>query len=419
MALDSFKVKEIKKKENNGIKDNNRIEQQKLRQLVDSLSSMDIDQKWIKKNETKEFSFSSKNASEQQDDEIKSVVREMDKVSSFGKVDKQKNDLNKNNDIYKEWDELIDYWSQEKEKINKQDKTDIELLKASEESHAKEKENLNKEENKIEENVLQDNSILIKELNDRIDKKYNRLILELSNLYNSEVINKEADILKNDLQSLMKVKDQSLEDLKKVDDELNNIISKFSRLSQKSEGTKKTDNFKIIQQEKQLKELSNYQVKLQNSYGKFWFASMTNQEKDEYIKLYASAHNVSRDSVEKQIDDSIAKAYNKTIVNKEKNTDHQTLEKQETPFKGESENTIKFNGKKALETLKLIYASLSTATKEQIEEFSYLYNSLSSIAKYKPTNIKEEQEKLNQLFDVTDRINQLQASLNNTSSRSR
>jgi len=205
------------------------------------------------------------------------------------------------------------------------------------------------------------------------------------------------------------------------------LISRFAKLSQKADEIKTTDDFRINQQQKQLNFLRDYQNQLERNYGKYWFGKMSEQEKEQYITLYTAAHNVPREVVEKQIEDSIAIAYNEIVSSTKQSSEQQqeapvvqdSQPQQEQQFKGNYENMIRFNGRQALETLKQIHSGLQSATPEQVAEFNYLYSALSSLSKTKPTNYEEEQQKLTQLYDLTDRIDQLQGSMSNSNGKSR
>lgn len=213
-----------------------------------------------------------------------------------------------------------------------------------------EKEN-NKQSDKLQKEKAVDNSVLIEELSNKIDKKYNQLLSQLSNSYNSEVINQEVNIIRSDLQSLIDVKERSLEELKKVDSALNSLISRFDKLSQKANEIKETDNFR---KQPQTQDVT------------------------------------------------------------------QNIQAEHQQFKGEYSNIIDFNIRTGVEQLKQIKSILKTGTtKEQFDEFSYLYNALAQLYKSKPTNQEEEQQKLTQSYDITERIEQFQKSLSNTSAKSR
>ena len=277
--------------------------------------------------------------------------------------------------------------------------------------------------------IIDDNSALIEELGHKIDKKYKRLIAELSNLYSNEVLDQEANNIMSDLQSLIDIKDRSLEELKRVDATLNNIITRFVKLSQKAQEAKASADFHVNQQIAQMRKLEDYQIHLQKNYGKYWFNEMTSHEKETYIELYASAHEVSRESVEKQITDSIRKA-NSEITEEKKQREQQQasnattqIEPKEQPFKGEYENVINYNIRYGVNALKQIHAILTRpsnepVTSQHVDEFKYFYSTLSKLSKIKPNNSEEEQQKLNQSYEITEKIDQLLNSLNDESEMS-
>lgn len=449
MGLETRRVSETRKvTENPKTAEELRREQLKenesLRRMVTELkelaekSNSDIDQTWVRENESKEFSFSTPNQNKSNNQIVQDVFAKMDGAGAFGK--------NARGMSTKEFCELNESKPQstvpqpeetasQTENISSQPveiSSEIEkALPANPEPPAQppiiDPVSPTKEETQQQEPVVVDNTALIEELNSRIDKKYNRLISELSSLYNSEVINQEANVIRGDLQSLMDIKERSLEELTKVDDALNSLISRFAKLSQKAEEIKTTDDFRINQQQKQLNSLRDYQNQLERNYGKYWVGKMTEQEKEQYITLYTAAHKVSREVVEKQIEDSIAIAYNEIVSSTKQSSEQQqeasvvqdSQPQQEQQFKGNYENMIRFNGRQALETLKQIHSGLQSATPEQAAEFNYLYSALSALSKTKPTNYEEEQQKLTQLYDLTDRIDQLQSSMSNSNGKSR
>lgn len=87
------------------------------------------------------------------------------------------------------------------------------------------------------------------------------------------------------------------------------------------------------------------------------------------------------------------------------------LTSEQPQFKGESEEIIKFEGRKTLDTLKQIHAKLASATPDQVQRFNTLYQELSDISKTTPTDLESERQKLTNLFDVRNKINQLQSEL--------
>lgn len=411
-----------------------------MKRLIDSLPTEDIDQQWVRENESKEFSISTSSQRNDNNQMVQNAFAQMDGIGAFGK--------NSRSSVMstKELHELNERKAQStvpqpEETISQTENISSQSAEISSEIEKTLPDNPESpaqppiidpvspigEEPQQQEPLVVDNTALIEELNSRIDKKYNRLLSELSNLYNSEVINQEANVIRGDLQSLMDIKERSLEELTKVDDALNSLISRFAKLSQKADEIKTTDDFRINQQQKQLNFLRNYQNQLERNYGKYWFGKMSEQEKEQYITLYTAAHNVPREVVEKQIEDSITIAYNEIVSSTKQSSEQQqeapvvqdSQPQQEQQFKGNYENMIRFNGRQALETLKQIHSGLQSATPEQVAEFNYLYSALSSLSKTKPTNYEEEQRKLTQLYDLTDRIDQLQGSMSNSNGKSR
>lgn len=435
MGLETRRVSETRKPTEEIKKE---ISVKDMKRLIDSLPTDDIDQQWVKENESKEFSFATPNQKKDNNQRVQEVFAQVDGIGAFGK------NARTSGMSSKEFNELTDSELQSIASKPEEKNSQIENVSSQPivNSNEVEKEvfpnseppvqppimdpvSSTKEEPTLQEAVVIDNTELIEELNSRIDKKYNRLVSELSNLYNSEIINQEANVIRGDLQSLMDIKERSLEELTKVDATLNNLISRFAKLSQKADEIKTNDNFRINQQQKQLNLLSDYQNQLERNYGKYWFGKMTEQEKEHYITLYTATHKVPREVVEKQIEDSIAIAYNEIVSSAKQSTEQQqptvqeSQPQQEQQFKGNYENMIRFNGRQALETLKQIHFGLQSATPEQVAEFNYLYSALSTLSKTKPTNHEEEQQKLTQLYDLTDRIGQLQSSMSNSNGKSR
>lgn len=439
MRLETRRVSETRKpteeiKKENSVKD--------MKRLIDSLPTEDIDQQWVRENESKEFSFSTPNQKKDNNQRVQEVFAQMDGIGAFGKkivsdFEKQKSaeewgklenlirgSKQNTSEIVNQQTEMIDSQQLENKRLSEEtiEPVDVPPVQPPTIDPVV---SPTKEEPKLQETVVIDNAALIEELNNRIDKKYNRLVSEISNLYNSEVINQEANVIRGDLQSLMDIKERSLEELTKVDDALNSLISRFAKLSQKADEIKTTDDFRINQQQKQLNFLRDYQNQLERNYGKYWFGKMSEQEKEQYITLYTAAHNVPREVVEKQIENSIAIAYNEIVSSTKQSSEQQqeapvvqnSQPQQEQQFKGNYENMIRFNGRQALETLKQIHFGLQSATSEQVAEFNYLYSALSSLSKTKPTNYEEEQQKLTQLYNLIDRIDQLQGSMSNSNGK--
>lgn len=440
MGLETRRVSETRKPIEEIKKEFSLKDVKDMKRLIDSLPTDDIDQQWVKENESREFSFSTSSQRNDNNQMVQNAFAQMDGIGAFGKnarssgmSTKELHELNENKPqtIVPQPEETISQTEnispQPVEISNEVEKTIPSTSELPVQPPIIDPVSPTRKESQQQEPVVVDTTALIEELNSRIDKKYNRLLSELSNLYNSEVINQEANVIRGDLQSLMDIKERSLEELTKVDDALNSLISRFAKLSQKADEIKTTDDFRINQQQKQLNFLRDYQNQLESNYGKYWFGKMSEQEKEQYITLYTAAHKVPREVVEKQIEDSIAIAYNEIVSSTKQSSEQQqerpvvqdNQSKQEQQFKGNYENMIRFNGRQSLETLKQIHSGLQSATPEQVAEFNYLYSALSALSKTKPTNYEEEQQKLTQLYDLTDRIDQLQGSMSNSNGKSR
>ena len=403
MALDSYKIRETKKVEE--VKKDNPFEGiASLKSLIASLpmdktkvnTNSDIDQKWIKENESKETRNMFSNHHSEPQSKPEEINIQTSKVSPKPTEESVTETLtfasSPVNEVKVNINSAITPEPIEKMASETPAPSTIPELPALKE-------------------VLEiNNQELITQLNANIDKKHQFLNNQLASIYNSSLLEQDVQAIYTDLHNIMDIKDRSLEELRKVDNGLNTLISRFAKLSQKAEEIKATDDFQINEQNTLNQELQNYQGGLTSKYGEFWFAQMTKEEERTYINLYCRAHNVSRESVKKDIDDSIAKAYDE-IREREKKIS------QPVPpvFKGESEETIKFNGRLALNTLKQIYSQLIQATPEQVQEFNILYQELSALSKSQPTSLEEEQQKLTKLFDLTDKINALANNLESVS----
>lgn len=306
MNLETHRISETKSPAVEIKKDFSLKDIKDMKRLIKSLPSNDIDQKWIKENESKEVSFSTTNQKNDNNQMLQDIDKQMDRLRAFEKnveptgmsvkeLFEQKLNENKQQTIVNQPKETVSHTENigsKQEEINSEIEKNQMPYSESQLQPIIDSVSPTMEELQQQEQVVEDNAALLKELNDRINKKYNSLILELSKLYNSEVINQEAGIIKEDLQSLMEVKERSLERLMKVDDTLNSLISRLAKLSQKADEIKTADDFGINQQQKQLNFLKDYQNQLEKKYGKYWFGKMSEQEQKEYIDLYATAYKV-------------------------------------------------------------------------------------------------------------------------------
>lgn len=207
-----------------------------------------------------------------------------------------------------------------KEKINSIEF--IPLQKKLEEIQGEEVDGLKetKSELNIDENLEKRNNLI-----NNIKNKYDSINNGLNNIYNSSQLSEQVQVMKNSLNQINNIENMSVEDLKQIDLVLNNLIHEFSILSQKADELKESDNFKIQQQERKQNELNMFTISLQNNYGSNWIAKMTTEEKNQFINLYSSIHNISHEQVEKSIEDSIEKLYTEK-VNQIKNDSNQKEE---------------------------------------------------------------------------------------------
>lgn len=251
----------------------------------------------------------------------------------------------------------------------------------------------------------EETEVLMQQLSAIINKKHQFLVNQIRIIYNSNKLNDDVQTLNTDLQKIMDIKEQSIGELKKVDSALNSLISRFARISQKAEELKTKDDFMINQQAKQIEQLQAFQSGLEKKYGKYWFSEITNNEKEQYIQMYMTAHGVSRESVESDINDSIKNAYDEIISQQSQGF------KQPEPIEPKTNysNLITFYGKQAVNDLKQIYATLNQTDSNKVQEFSYLYQSLSALSKIVPTTELEEQQKLTQIQELSNRIEQLKS----------
>jgi len=79
MALDSFKVRENKSQ----IVEEKNFSISELNNLIDSLPTNDVDQKWVKENESKEFSFSQQSSSPNHEENIDDIMMRLDSAANL------------------------------------------------------------------------------------------------------------------------------------------------------------------------------------------------------------------------------------------------------------------------------------------------------------------------------------------------
>ncbi len=412
MALDSYRLRETKKnleqdkpKSAYETKNDMKRTSEQLKNLVRELKDLDggvkensdIDQRWIKEHEAKEIKWTSTKPKEPQ--KYQNHLRQLhDLLDSLPKNDESSS--------------LMEEVKVEKkeEASNEQPITESPSEESFEESSPIKPQisAATPIQEEIKEEIFSiDNSPLIEQLNININQKYNHLSSQLSNIYSSALLTDEIQSITSDLQGLMDIKNKSLEELQKIDNTLNDLISRFNKLSERANEIRISD-----ERANRMKSLEDYEKLLEHTYGQHWLAIMSEQEKEQYINLYTLVHGVPRETVERKIEEELDRAYREAVSSKEQE-EPQVNREPESPrqFQSEYGGIISFNIRQGVEELKEIYSNIDSATSEQIEEFNYLYRTLSAVSKIKPSSLEEEQDKLTKTYDVTERIERLQNTL--------
>ncbi|MBR1417329.1 MAG: hypothetical protein IJ572_05930 [Bacilli bacterium] len=242
-----------------------------------------------------------------------------------------------------------------------------------------------------------DNSTILEELSSIIDKKYLLLTKEIERLSSLRELNNSLFQFKKDLKQIIDNKGKSIKSLIITDTKLNELISVIDEMHQNN------NEYKTKEKEKLMNELNEYQKYLEDKYGKYWFSKINDFEREQYILLSMQAHNLSRKIVEQSLAQSINISYNQIIKENSKTIDYDS----------EIKNKINY----ATSTLKQMYHRLNEATTTQIEEFKYLYDTISNINIENTLTIVEKQEKLEYINELTTRVNYLKESLLKSKSR--
>ena len=256
------------------------------------------------------------------------------------------------------------------------------------------------------------------EKNEKMADAYRKAKAKLDKIYKTPILEDQITALNNLADEYDFKFDLTLE-------EVEELSKKVDALYEEAAEIEKADA-KIKESKSKTNELAVYQNKLKGQYGIDWFTKVTKEERDKYVELYSTAHNVSKESVQKNIDDSInlwnmnhpKKEESKSDISKEemvmpKNVDwgkmdnvpkETPVEKAEEAYKWETKNIFRFEEKKALAVLKEVYSKIANATEEQKISFSASYTVLSNICKTTPTSAEEEQRLQTALFNVRDEI---------------
>ena len=197
MGLETRRVSETRKPIEEIKKEFSLKDVKDMKRLIDSLPTDYIDQQWVKENESSEFSFSTSSQRNDNNQMVQNAFAQMDGIGAFGKnarssgmSTKELHELNENKPqtIVPQPEETIS----QTENISPQP---VEISNEVEKKIPSTSElpvqppiidpvSPTRKESQQQEPVVVDTTALIEELNSRIDKKYNRLLSELSNLYN-------------------------------------------------------------------------------------------------------------------------------------------------------------------------------------------------------------------------------------------
>ena len=263
------------------------------------------------------------------------------------------------------------------------------------------------------------------ENNKKLSDGINSIISKMNSIYKTPILEDQITSI-NDLIEQYQFKfDLTYEEVEKLAKRVDELYNEAANIEKEDK--------KIKEQESKTNELAIYQNKLKEKYGIDWFTKISEEEKAKYIDLYSSAHNVSKESVQKNIEDSIS-LWNREHPKKEevkseledlpdipqseieepKEVDFDKLEDipvKEPEYNWETKNIFRFEERKALAVLKEVYSKIGNATDEQKVSFSASYTVLSNICKSTPTSAEEEQRLQTALFNVRDEINALNEQL--------
>ena len=184
------------------------------------VSTRDIDQKWVRENEAKDMIY---------DEPKKEPLPQFQEM----KLDKDIQDMldgmkngvitpNQTRDEQKAKEANINY-------INELD--DL----------------INSIGSAFDEPKIEDNSAIIQEIKSSIDKKSNYIQSELSQLYNNETIQAKANDLRQDLTQIMSLNMNDLDTLQKQEKELDELISRITKVQALANEIKVAEELKAQQ----------------------------------------------------------------------------------------------------------------------------------------------------------------------------
>ena len=184
------------------------------------VSTRDIDQKWVRENEAKDMIYDEPKKEplpQFQEMELDKDIQDM--------LDGKKNGVitpNQTRDEQKAKEANINY-------INELD--DL----------------INSIGSAFDEPKIEDNSAIIQEIKSSIDKKSNYIQSELSQLYNNETIQAKANDLRQDLTQIMSLNMNDLDTLQKQEKELDELISRITKVQALANEIKVAEELKAQQ----------------------------------------------------------------------------------------------------------------------------------------------------------------------------
>lgn len=367
MALDSYKIRETKiiaEKKESSLDDAKKT-------LENIVRNVDIDQDWIMENEVYENKLKDEEQpSVTSSTSLEDVLKQMEEIGKFGKI----NSLGSSNSDENIFTQSSEIYSDE----------DISSLLSTPLV------DLNEEEDSL--SIVQDevtNNLLLE-----VNKKYNYLTEQVNNLDYMPELSIEILVFKNNLDGIMKEKE--IVGLVDTNNALNGLLSEFSKLIQENNELKNTNEFRLDQKNRAINMLRDFQTNLEKKYGVYFFTEFSLEERKEYVSLYSLAHDVSRESVEHDIDSSI-----KTKEEEFKSTEYQV----------DYPNLIIFHGNQAVSLLKELYINYNNMEKDEQSDFNYLYSTLSNVSKSNVSDSLSEHQKLSQIQWLLDRIERLKESV--------
>ncbi len=151
-----------------------------------------------------------------------------------------------------------------------------------------------------------------------------------------------------------------------------------------------------------MQQLQEYQKQLEQKYGKYWVASISENEREKYIDLYHYAHEIPRVEVDQMLQTDLKRAYEEKI---------NTSSKKEDKYIPENNEMIKFLIRTGVDDLKIIYSKLNETSQDNVIKFNNLYKKLSELSKSNPINLEEDRKRFSEIQITTNEIETLKNEL--------